>query len=284
MIYKILLPATLLMGVALSACNDSGSAASSTPGASVGASAPSAPTSTPPASAPARTYAVDAMIYDGDGVWGTEVTNIEALLDQNHVTYHAVSSAELGAMTVDQMANYGVFIVPGGSGGTEAGSVSAATHANLREAVQKRGLNYIGFCAGAFVAVAPAPKAGGDVSYGFGIVDGPELNYAFYENQGQDLTMSLESFPDGTTKDLLYYGGPVTPNVAGGVIAKYSDGTPAISEMFSGNGFVVLSGVHPTATASTLSGLGLSSTDGAHTDFAFQLINAALHQQKLPAF
>ena len=80
---------------------------------------------------------------------------------------------------------------------------------------------------------------------------------------------------------ILWYGGPVTPNV--GVIAKYPTGDPAISEMWSGNGFVVLSGVHPTMTQSDLDSLGVTP-DTDDTAFAWQLFNAALNQQPLQTF
>jgi glutamine amidotransferase-like uncharacterized protein len=224
------------------------------------------------------------LLFIGSGTWGTEVTNLENILNSNGASFKEVTSAQLDAMSVDEIASYGILIFPGGSGGTEAGSLSTQTHANLREAVQVRGVSYIGFCAGAFIAEAPAPSAGQDVSYGLGVVAGPELDYYYLENQGTDIAMTLASFPDGSTKDLLWYGGPVTPNVAGGVIAKYPDGNPMITQVKSGNGFVIMSGVHPTANQATLSALGMSSSDGIHQDFAWTLINAALHQQPLPAF
>jgi glutamine amidotransferase-like uncharacterized protein len=242
------------------------------------------PSPTETTSASTRTYTTDALLFVGSGTWGTEISNLRTILSGHGATYKEISSAQLNAMSVDDIAQYGILIFPGGSGGTEAGSLSSQTHANLREAVQKRGVSYIGFCAGAFIAQAPAPSAGGDVSYGLGIVDGPELDYYELEYQGQDLAMTLAKFPDGSTKDLLYYGGPVTPNIPGGVVAQYPNGDPMITQVRSGSGFVMMVGTHPTASTSTLSSLGLSSSDGAHQDYAWTLINAALHEQPLPAF
>jgi len=89
------------------------------------------------------------------------------------------------------------------------------------------------------------------------------------------------TFADGSKQDILWYGGPVTPSTPGGVIAKYPDGNPAITELWSGKGFVILSGVHPTADQATLSAVGMSSTDGTHQDTAWNLINAGIHQQAL---
>jgi glutamine amidotransferase-like uncharacterized protein len=238
-------------------------------------------TSTPPASS--RTWTTDALLFAGSGTWGTEVSNLENIMDSNGMSYQVVTSSQLDAMSVDQIAQFGLLIFPGGSGGTEAGSLSAQTHANLREAVQVRGVSYIGFCAGSFIAQSPAPASGQDVSYGLGVVAGPELDYYYLENQGTDIAMTPLTFADGSTQDILWYGGPVTPSTAGGVIAKYPDGNPAITELWSGKGFVILSGVHPTANQATLSALGMSSTDGTHQDTAFKLLNAALHQQPLAA-
>jgi glutamine amidotransferase-like uncharacterized protein len=223
------------------------------------------------------------MLFAGSGTWGTEVSNLENIMDSHGMSYQVVTSAQLNAMSVDQIAQFGLLIFPGGSGGTEADSLTSQTHANLREAVQVRGVSYIGFCAGSFIAQAPAPASGGDVSYGLGVVNGPELDYYYLENQGTDIAMTLLTFADGSTQDILWYGGPVTPSTAGGVIAKYPDGNPAITELWSGKGFVILSGVHPTANQATLSALGVSSTDGTHQDTAYNLLNAALHQQPMPA-
>lgn len=273
-----------LVVAAFSAC-DSGGGSASTPVSNSdspvsGAPAPQPGTASPPtAGAPARAWTTDAMVFAGDGTWGVEVSSIENILSTNGATYQEVDSPTLDAMTVDQLASFGLLIFPGGEGGTEAGSVSAQTHANLREAVQSRGVSYLGFCAGSFVAVAPAPAAGQDVSYGFGIVNGPILNE--WPGTSADYEMQLESFPGGSSVNLLWYGGPITPN--SGVIAKYPTGDPAISEMWSGNGFVVLSGVHPTATQAILDSLGVTP-DTPDTTLAWQLMYAALHQAPLPTF
>ena len=140
-------------------------------GSSGGVTLPNAPSS--PAS---RSYTTDFMIFTGSGTWSTEITDVEALITSQGHTYQEVSDAQLDAMTPAQIAQFGVIYIPGGEGSTEADGVSAATHANLRTAVQSLGVSYVGFCAGAFVAVAPAPAAGQDVSYGFGVVNGPVLN------------------------------------------------------------------------------------------------------------
>jgi len=231
--------------------------------------------------APGRSYTTGVLVFTGDGTWGTEIGDLEALLDAHGVTYQEATSAQLDAMSAQDMAAFGVIYIPGGEGGTEAGDTQPQTHANLRTAVQQLGVSYVGFCAGAFVAVAPAPTNGGDVSYGFGVVDGPVLDY--YTGPGSDQTyeQTLESYPDGTTENILWYGGPVT--LSTGVIARYPTGDPAISEIWSGNGLVIIGGVHPDLSQASLDALGVSP-DMPAQDIAWKIFLAALTQQPLPTF
>jgi glutamine amidotransferase-like uncharacterized protein len=241
-------------------------------------------TTTPTPSTPARTYATDALLFVGDGTWSPEVGSLQSLMKARGMTYQNVNSAQLDAMSVDDIAKFGLLIFPGGSGGTQAGSLSSDTHARLRAAVQERGVSYIGFCAGAFIGMAPKPAAGRDVSYGLGVVDGPVLDYYYLENQGVSAAMTMNTFADGTKRDLLWYGGPTTPNTPGTVISKYPNGDAAISEMWSGKGFVILSGPHPAAPESVKSSLGVSDSDGSDLETAWSLLQSALKQAPLPTF
>jgi glutamine amidotransferase-like uncharacterized protein len=283
--------AVIFLAMGLSACNGNSGVDPGSPAGVSAVSSPSVPNSPasstdatlpPPPTANPRTFQIDALIFNGSGTWAAEVSSLQNILSSHGASFQLVNSAQLEAMNVDDLAKFLVF--PGGAGGTEAGSVSAAVHAHLRTAVQQRGVSYLGFCAGTFIAQAPAPSGSGDVSYGFGVVAGPVLDYYYLENQGTDIAMTLETFADGTKADILWYGGPVTPNTPGGVIAKYPDGNPAMTELWSGLGLVILSGPHPTATQSTLNALGMASTDGVHPDIAWKLLNAAIHSQPLPAF
>jgi glutamine amidotransferase-like uncharacterized protein len=268
--------------------NDGGSrgpvseAGSPSPESGTGAAESGAPEAASGGDAPTgRTYATGVLVFTGDGTWSTEISDLEALLDAHGVTYQEATSAQLDAMSAQDMATFGVIYIPGGEGGTEAGDTLPQTHANLRTAVQQLGVSYVGFCAGAFVAVAPAPTNGGDVSYGFGVVDGPVLD--LYAGPGTDQTyeQTLESYPDGTTENILWYGGPVTPAI--GVIARYPTGDPAISEIWSGNGLVLIAGVHPDLSQASLDALGVSP-DMPAQDIAWKMFQAALTQQPLPTF
>ena len=159
-------------------------------------------------------------------------------------------------------------IFPGGSGGTEAGSLSSGTHlptcakpSKLRRRLRRllRG----------HVHRAGARSRG---RRGRGSLR------ARHRRNGRSAPLSRE--PGHRHRDDsgdlrrrahggIWYGtGPGDPGHPGGVVARYPDGNPAITELWSGNGFVVLWGVHPTATASTLSSLGVSSSDGTHPETA----------------
>jgi glutamine amidotransferase-like uncharacterized protein len=264
-----------LIGTILTACNSGGSGSTSSGGGDgTVTSTGTNPVSTSPVTS-TRNFSTDILVFTGSGTWSTEISDAENLFTTKGASYQEVSSAQLDAMTPDDIAKFGVIFIPGGTGSTEAESVSAATHANLRTAVQSLGVSYVGFCAGAFVAVAPTPASGQDVSYGFGVVNGALLNEYAGPGTDADYEEVALSYPDGTTEDMLWYGGPITPN--SGVLAKYPTGDPAISQIWSGNGLVIIAGVHPDLSTATLTSLGASPTTSAQ-DFAWEIFNAAITQ------
>ena len=230
-------------------------------------------------SQPSRTFQTGALLFAGAGTWSSEVNAVESLLRSKGTTYQKVTSNELNAMTLDQMGQFGTLIFPGGNGATEANSLSSATRQRIRDAVQKLGVGYVGFCAGAFISQAPAPSGGGDVSYGLGVVDGPVLDYYYLENQGVTTAITNLSLWDGSTLDVLWYGGPVTQNE--GVLARYPDGSPAISQLRSGAGLVSVTGGHPVVSQATLASLGFNLTTAQvsqNQEFTFKLIESSILQ------
>lgn len=246
---------------------------------------PSPSPSPSPSSTPTEpTQKIDALLFNGKGVWADEVASLKNILSSHGASFQEVTSDELDRMSLDELSQFKMLIFPGGGGSTQANSLGADTHARLRAVVQERGVSYIGFCAGAFIAVAPAPEAGKDVSYGLGIVDGPILDYYYLENQGKLISMTLESFADGTKRDLVWYGGPVTPNASGGVVAKYPNGDPAITQIWSGKGFVMLSAIHPAAPQRIRDLYGLRDSDGLDYDLTWKLLDSTMNQRPLQAF
>jgi hypothetical protein len=224
------------------------------------------------------------LVFTGDSIWISEADSIESILQDHRVSYQEVDSKGLDQMTLDQIASYGLLIIPGGYAPTVTGSLSHQTHENLREAVQQRGLNYLGFCAGAWLAEAPAPAPGQDVVYGVGLIDGPLLQENYLEKEGYEFKIVSAEFPGDERKNLLWYGGPITPEIPGGVVARYPDGTPAITQVHSGLGFLTLSGLHPTATPGILSVLGFTDLSAVAPDFTWALLDSSMNQQPLPTF
>lgn len=258
----------------------------------VGPAGPASPAQAP-ASEPERPLAphsnpggahTDALLFTGPSAWGAEVESLEEILYSHGTTYREVTPAQLEAMSLTELASFSALVIPGGDAPTMTRSMSAATHAKLREAVQEQGLNYLGFCAGAWLAVAPAPAPGEDVVYGLGLVNGPVQELTALARQGREFAIAQALFPGGNKRNLLWYGGPITPDIPRGVVAKYPDGTPAISQLHSGKGFVVISGLHPAATLGVLNVLGLQEREAIAPEFAWQLLEAVIAQKELPTF
>jgi hypothetical protein len=70
----------------------------------------------------------------------------------------------------------------------------------------------------------------------------------------------------------------------GDVVAKYSDGTPAVAQGQFGNGSVILLGTHPEAPDRWREGLHFSSPGTASRAYAATLVTAALHATPLPHY
>ena len=241
-------------------------------------SQPRAPSSSP------GTVRTDILIYAGTGSWSAEIDGMTETLYRHQATYRQINSSELNAMSLDELAEFGLMIFPGGDASAMTKNLSPETHAKMRAAVQERGVSYIGFCAGAWIAIAPAPEPGQDVSYGVGVVNGPFQIANYLTKEGREYAVAKAQFASGAQRELLWYGGPITPNIPGGVLVKYPDGTPAITQIHSGKGFVIVSGFHPAAPQYVFDSLKLKNPEGLAFDYAWTLFDAALHHTELPAF
>lgn len=242
------------------------------------------PTSIPRGS---RSFQTDFLLFSGNGAWAPEVSSLKSLISQRGATYQEADQSDLNSMSLDQLAQYGVIIWPGGLGSTQMSGLTEATKIRLRQAVQERGVGWIGFCAGSFVAVAPTPLPGKNPSYGLGVVAGPLLEYYYLENElhaagKSDFTIVSHELPGGVKRDLVWYGGPVVPETQAGVIARYPNGQPSISQTWSGNGFVILSAVHPAAPQSVRDSFGVMDSDGTDYELAWAMLEGVLKQTELP--
>ena len=68
----------------------------------------------------------------------------------------------------------------------------------------------------------------------------------------------------------------------GDVVGKYPDGTRAVVEGESGNGWVILTGVHPEAPESWRRGMTFTTPARVSKAYAGTLVEAALDRTSLP--
>lgn len=191
-----------------------------------------------------------ALLYAGQGVWGTEVQETKENLEALGIQYDVVTN-----LSGVDYAKYGAVIWPGGNAGTQNAGVSATEETRLKQAIQG-GLNYLGHCAGAFIV--------GTYSSGFGMLPGvPGV-------RGTDQIVRQETMWDGTKRDVTFYGGPTDLSVYGGrSLAKFDDGGSSIQSTNYGQGHMILTAGHPGVETA-------GDRDGADDDLHQMLIKAVL--------
>ncbi len=279
---KAFLTAGLLLTL-VSACNGGGDGASGEPHPSsvLPGTSQSDPKNPPISKEP--TYSIDVMVFNGTGVSTSDWQTTEQIVKSHGWSYRLVNSEQLNAMTLDEIAAFGVMIVPGGSGGTITRSLTAETQLRVRKAVRDRGVGYVGFCAGAWVAVGPEADTDGVASYGIAVAEGDVLPYYYPNGTTAQAVMAPVTFADQSMRYLVWWGGPATPEWRNGVVARYATGDPAISQTWSGKGYVVISGPHPEAPQGWRETAGYDS-DGLDYDIAIDMITAALNKTSLRTF
>jgi len=231
-----------------------------------------------------RNYSTQVMLFNGTGISTSDWQTTEIIIKGAKLTYQLVNSAQLNAMTLDQMTSFGLMIFPGGYGNQITNGLTAATRINVRAAVRERGVSFFGICAGAFVIQNTEPKAGQASSYGFALTTGNGIMSEYLPDGLEPVAAMVPvTFADGTIRQLVWWGGPITPEWTNGVIARYKTGDPAISETWAGNGFVIAAGPHTEAPQGWRATAG-NDSDGLDYDIALKLIMAALNQQPLATF
>lgn len=230
-----------------------------------------------------RSYKTDALIYAGVAAAYGGPEALAEIVESHGLTQRTVNSEELDRMTLDELANYGVILWPGGYATEMSDSLRAITRENIRKAVSERGVGFAGYCAGAFIAVSPPAKQGQDgPDWGFALIQGETLPYYHLEDEGVDDAIVKVGLAGGSQRDLIWWGGPYFPEYQHGVIARYADDNkPAIIEQWSGKGLVVLSGPHPEAPDNWRQKLNLTDKDGLDHELAWDMIQAALKQQPM---
>ena len=222
------------------------------------------------------------LLLSGSGTWPAEISSLEKILKEHGIQSRQATSQQLENLDLDSIASYSLLVVPGGNAITLTAELSKKTRLNIRTAVRDHGMSYLGFCAGAWMAISPGGTATEAPAYGFGLIDGPLQQEAIYQRSGSSYAIAEAKFPGGILRPLLWWGGPITPEGEGTVVARYPDGGAAISQIPVGQGWAVLSGLHPAATPEVFEALGLDPATPSSLDYAWTLLQSALTKTALP--
>ena len=217
------------------------------------------------------------LLFNGAGTSSNDVAAIETLLQRNHLEYARVNSQLLDAMNQSQLQSYRLLVVPGGNFVEIGNHLAAGTMLNVRNAVQG-GLNYLGICAGGFLAGHfPAPYRSFDLTGG--------VKFGFYSGESRGVRKAALRIrtPQGEALDQYWEDGPELSGW-GDAVATYPDGTPAVVEGFAGKGWVILTGIHAEAPETWRRHLAFSTPTSASNAYAMTLIDAALNRGNLPHY
>jgi glutamine amidotransferase-like uncharacterized protein len=220
--------------------------------------------------------AASILLFNGTGVSPNDVAAVEKILDDKHLNFSTVNSSELNSMSQSQLMSHHLLIFPGGNFIDMGNSLTKNTAASIRYAVQ-HGLNYLGICAGAFLA--------GNSAYynGFNLTSGVTFGFYSAEDGGvHKAAVAITSF-GGQTLDQYWEDGPQLTGW-GAVVAKYPDDTPAVTEGKCGTGYVILAGIHAEAPAGWRGDMVFNTPVSADNAYAGTLISAAMNDVSLPHY
>lgn len=215
------------------------------------------------------------LLFTGPGTSANDVAAVESILKQEHLSYATANAHQLNALNASQLLTYRLLIVPGGNFIVMSDSLSPRTMSNIHDAVQN-GLNYLGICAGAFLA--------GHGTYN-SVNLASDVQFRFYEAEERGVRKAVVVIASVGTPPVEHYweDGPQLTGW-GAVVAKYPDGTPAVVEGQSGKGWVVLTGVHPEAPESWRRGMTFTTPARVANAYAATLVGAALNGTVLPHY
>jgi glutamine amidotransferase-like uncharacterized protein len=214
------------------------------------------------------------LLFNGSGASANDVAAVEAILDNNHLSYSTANSSQLNQIDQSKIRQFRLLIVPGGNFVDIGSSITPGATANLRQAVHD-GLNYLGICGGGFFAGKYHPPYNG-----LNLTSG--VRFGFYAAESRGIRKAAVSIgvSGAPTLDQYWEDGPEFTGW-GAVIGKYPDGKPAIVEGTFGSGWVILSGVHPEAPASWRHGMTFNTPASVDNAYAGVLIRAALNRTSL---
>jgi glutamine amidotransferase-like uncharacterized protein len=215
------------------------------------------------------------LLFNGTGTSPNDVAAIANILTERGFEYATANSKQLNGMSDSQLMAYRLVIVPGGNYITMGNSLKPETTRRIQNAVQ-RGVNYLGICAGGLLA-------GKAECNSLNLTSGVKFDFYGVVNRGIHKTAVPIACVDAPVIEHYWEDGPQFTRW-GLVVGKYPDGTPAIVEGTSGQGWVILCGVHPEAPESWRRDMTFSTTASAANDYTGTLVDAALHGTRLPHY
>jgi hypothetical protein len=224
---------------------------------------------------PAIRAAEPVLLYNGIGT-SSDVSAVEGVLDTLGAGYATADSSQLNAMSEAQLGGYTLIIVPGGNSITIGENLTGDTASRIRGAVEDYGVHYLGICAGAFFG-------GSSIYNGLDLTAGVSFDFYADESKGIHLEPVEIFLPGKGPLDVYWQDGPQLSGW-GAVVAKFPDGTPAIVEGQSGNGFVIFTGIHPEAPASWRESMIFTTPVSVDLAYAGTVVEAALNGTPLPHF
>lgn len=218
----------------------------------------------------------NVLLFTGTGTSRGDVEAVEVVLRDAHLDYATATSRQLDGLTAPQLQAYRLLIVPGGNFEEMGNGLTSSAVATVREAVHG-GLNYLGICAGAFLA--------GDSPYnGLNLTSGVRFPFYAGEARGMRKTPVYLTIAGSPTPVEHYWEDGPQLSGWGDVVARYDDGTPAIAQGAFGSGWVLLLGTHPEAPDSWHRGLPFTDSGTTTRAYAATLVNAALGASPLPHY
>ena len=215
------------------------------------------------------------LLFTGTGASPGDVEAIETILRSEQLGYATVDSLQLNTLNESQIRQYRLLIVPGGNFEQIGNSLTSNAAKNIRSVVRS-GVNYLGICAGAFFA-------GNSPYNGLNLTAGTRFGFYSAEARGIRKAPVAITTAEGVTLDQYWEDGPELAGW-GAVVGKYPDGTPAIVEGTSGEGWIILTGVHPEAPESWQHGMNFRTPVNLNNAYAATLIRAALNRRLLPHY
>ena len=207
------------------------------------------------------------LLFNGTGASHNDVAAVETILTSNGLDYSTVNSSQLNTMGEAEIGKHRLLIIPGGNFIDIGNGLTSSTGATVRNAVQ-HGLNYLGICAGAFLA-------GDTIPNGLNLTSGVRFGFYAAEDRGIRKAAVAITIPGAATLDQYWEDGPQLAGW-GTVVGTYPDGTPAVTEGRVGRGWVLLTGIHAEAPETWRHGMTFSTSVSDDNAYAVTLVRAAL--------